>query len=248
MRDVRVRHPPTRVASTASAASIHRALLAQHDPARALGTQRYFKTGPGEYGEGDRFLGIPVPALRRTARDHRALAMRSVMTLLRSSWHEERQLALFILVWQFEHGTESEQADIYARYLQHTQYINNWDLVDCSAPQIVGGWLLRRDRWPLETLRASSSVWERRIAVLATFAFVKQGEFACSLRLAQCLLTDTHDLIHKAVGWMLRDIGDGDRATLERFLDQHVSAMPRTMLRYAIEHFPDGLRRAYLAR
>ena len=245
---VRARNPPTRVASTDSAASIHRELLARQDPVRAVGVQRYFKTGPGEYGEGDRFLGIPVPELRRVARVHRALAMRSVMTLLRSSWHEERQLALFMLVWQFEHGTELLQADIYARYLQHTRYINNWDLVDCSARQIVGGWLLHRDRLLLETLRVSASVWERRIAVLATFAFVKQGEFTYSLQLAQSLLTDTHDLMHKAVGWMLRDIGDGDRATLERFLDQHVSTMPRTMLRYAIEHFPDRLRRAYLAR
>ncbi len=240
-----MKHTPTAVPS---ATSILNALLKLRNPVRALHSHAYFKTAPGEYGEGDQFLGIPVPMLRRLSKENRTLPIRSAMTLLRLPWHEARHLALLILVWQFERGTESEQADIFARYLQHTQFINNWDLVDCLARQIVGGWLLNRDRAPLETLVRSRVLWERRIGVLALFRLVQEGEFDYPLRIARLLLTDPHDLMHKAVGWMLRDIGDGDRATLERFLDAHVAAMPRTMLCHAIEHFPEPRRRHYLAR
>lgn len=240
-----MKHTPTAVPS---ATSILNALVALRNPARALRAQAYFKTAPGEYGEGDQFLGIPVPTLRRLSKEHRTLPIRSVMTLLRSPWHEARQLALFILVLQFERGDEVKREDVYPRYVQHTQYINNWDLVDCSARQIVGGWLLSRDRAPIETLVRSRVLWERRIGVLALFRLVEDGEFDYPLQIARLLLTDPHDLMHKAVGWMLRDIGDGDRATLERFLDAHVAKMPRTMLRYAIEHFPEQRRRQYLAR
>ncbi len=231
-----------------STASLLEALVALRNPVRALQSQAFFKTAPGEYGEGNQFLGIPVPTLRQLSRTHRAMSTRSVIALLQSPWHEARQLALFILVLQFERGDEVKREDVYTRYVQHTLYINNWDLVDCSARQIVGGWLLDRDRAPIETLVRSRVLWERRIGVLALFRLVEEGECEYPLQIARLLLSDPHDLMHKAVGWMLRDIGDGDRATLERFLDAHVAKMPRTMLRYAIEHFPEQQRRHYLAR
>ncbi len=240
-----MKHTPTAVPS---ATAILKELVALRNPTRALHAQAYFKTAPGEYGEGDQFLGIPVPTIRRLSKEHRTLPIRSVMTLLRSPWHEVRQLALFILVLQFERGSEAQQADIYTRYLQHTRYINNWDLVDCSARQVVGGWLLERDRSPIDTLIRSSVLWERRIGVLALFRLVEEGEFGYPLEVARVLLTDRHDLMHKAVGWMLRDVGDADPAVLRRFLDAHVQAMPRTTLRYAIEHLTPRLRREYLAK
>lgn len=219
--------------------------LANPDTARAL--QRFFKTGPGEYGEGDRFLGIKVPAIRSVAKAHRNLPLRQVRQLLKSRRHEERMASLFILVFQFAMADEPQRQRIYELYLRSTRHINNWDLVDCSAGQIVGGHLIDKSRDPLFVLARSRSLWERRIAVLATFPFIRRGEYAPTLDLAELLRDDPEDLIHKAVGWMLREVGKRDRAAEEAFLRRHCRRMPRTMLRYAIERFPEALRQHYLA-
>jgi 3-methyladenine DNA glycosylase AlkD len=215
-------------------------------PSHAKALQWYFKTGPGDYGEGDRFIGVRVPGLRRVVREIGDTDQRTIQTLLRSPIHEERMVALLLLVRQFERGDAAERERIVCFYLGQTDRINNWDLVDLSAPTIIGGWFLDRDRTPLHALARSSSLWERRIAVLACFAFIRQKEFADAFRIAKTLLTDPHDLIHKAVGWMLREIGKRDRAALEAFLASHYRRMPRTMLRYAIERLPEPRRQAYL--
>ena len=221
-------------------------LRAVATPERAAGAQRFFKTGPGEYGEGDKFLGVTAPELRLLTRQFGDLPLRDVRKLLTSEWHEERVLALLILVHQYERGDEQMRDAIYDAYLRSTRHINNWDLVDCSAAQIVGAHLAARSRAPLRQLAKSSSVWERRIAIIATFHFIRRGEFDETLRIAEMLLADRHDLIHKAVGWMLREVGSRDRSTEERFLDAHAATMPRTMLRYALEKFPAGLRSRYM--
>lgn len=217
------------------------------DPRDAQHAQRFFKTGPGEYGEGDVFLGIRVPAARQLARELRGQVSRvTACELLQSEFHEARLLALLLLVDQFRRGDEPARRAIYAAYLSHADRINNWDLVDLSAPDIVGGWLLDRSRRPLRRLARSRVLWERRIAVLATFAFIRRGEFSDILELAELLLHDRHDLMHKAVGWMLREVGKRDDAALTRFLDAHAAVMPRTMLRYAIERMPAPRRLHYL--
>ena len=205
--------------------------------------QGYFKTGAGQYGAGDRFLGISVPNLRKVAREFRDLDRDSLLELLHSEWHEERLLALVILVEQFERGDDS----IYALYLANTAFINNWDLVDASAPQIVGGHLATRSRAPLRKLAKSKSLWERRIAIVATYFFIRQKDFDDTLAIADLLLADPHDLIHKAVGWMLREVGKRDRRVLDSFLETRAAKMPRTMLRYAIERFEESERKRYLA-
>jgi 3-methyladenine DNA glycosylase AlkD len=230
-----------------TAASLHRRLLALRDPARAAGVARFFKTGPGEYGAGDRFLGINLPTLRRLARDHRALPLRDVATLLESPWHEERLVALLILVWRYARAEPRERDAIYRLYLRRRARVNNWDLVDLSAEHIVGAHL--RDGGPrvLAELARSKRLWDRRIAMLATFHYIKRGEYRPTLRIARALLLDEHDLIHKAVGWMLREVGKRDRAVAEAFLRRHAPRMPRTMLRYATERFPAALRSRYLA-
>lgn len=222
---------------------------------RALGNERdaavlsrFFKTGPGEYGEGDVFLGVRVPAIRGVAGRYAGLPLRSVTALLKSPYHECRLLALLILVLQCEHSAEDERRVRVEAYLTHTQYINNWDLVDLSADRILGAWLFKRDRGLLYVLADSSWLWDRRIAMLTTLHFIKRDDYADTLGIAACLLHDTHDLIHKAVGWMLREVGKRDQSVEEQFLKQHATGMPRTMLRYAIERFPEPLRQAYLAR
>jgi 3-methyladenine DNA glycosylase AlkD len=216
-------------------------------PARAEAVARYFKTGKGEYGAGDRFLGISVPDLRRLSATYRDMPLRQVSALLSSPWHEARLLALFILVRQYGRGTATHRDAIHALYLRQLRYVNNWDLVDSSATSIVGPHLRGRDRQRLLTrLAQSSSVWKRRAAVLATFHDIKNGTFAEPLRIARLLIDDPHDLIHKAVGWMLREVGKRDQGIEEEFLRRHAATMPRTMLRYAIERFPERLRRQYL--
>ena len=212
----------------------------------AEGLQWYFKTGPGQYGEGDVFIGIRIPAIRHLVKEFRDAEERALLTLLASPIHEARVLALFILVRQFEAGTLEVQSRIHRLYLAHTDRINNWDLVDLSAPTIVGGYLLNRSRRPLVRLAKSKCLWERRIAILATFAFIRRNQFADSLAIADRLLHDPHDLIHKAVGWMLREVGKRDQAVLESFLKPRCGTMPRTMLRYAIERFPEAKRQSYL--
>jgi 3-methyladenine DNA glycosylase AlkD len=216
------------------------------DPAQAAVLRRFFKTGPGEYGEGDRFLGIKVPVIRSVAWRHRGLPQSQVIRLLKSEWHEARLAALVILTLQFEKADESLRQRIHGLYLRHTRCINNWDLVDLSAPNIVGAYLLKQGPAELESLARSESLWERRIAIVATHAFIRRDIVSPTLRLARMLLADEHDLIHKAVGWMLREVGKRDRAALESFLRSHCRRMPRTMLRYAIERLPEESRRAYL--
>lgn len=229
-----------------TARDIQAEFRALQDPDYAANLAWFFKTGPGEYGEGDRFLGIRVPAVRAVAKTHRDLPLRSVRALLKSPFHEERLLALLIMVLQFKRGDEQRRRQIYDTYLAHTEWINNWDLVDLSAYHIVGAWLHERSRRPLRRLARSTSLWERRIAILATFDFIQRREFDESLTIARLLLHDPHDLIHKAVGWMLREIGKRDQAREEAFLKETYRTMPRTMLRYAIERFPEPLRQAYL--
>jgi len=208
--------------------------------------QGFFKTGPGEYGEGDIFLGIVVPDIRRTAKEFHDAPLVEVIKLLRSAVHEERLLALLILVSQFTNGDEAQKKKIYSLYLKNTAFINNWDLVDLSAPNIVGAYLLNRSRKPLYTLARSRDLWKRRISILATSAFIRKNDFKDTLAISAILLRDEHDLIHKAVGWMLREVGKRSLAAEERFLKQYYRSMPRTMLRYAIERFPEAKRRRYL--
>ena len=226
---------------------VRRELRAEADPADAVNLQRFFKTGPGQYGEGDRFLGVRVPVLRGLARTHRALPVPDALTLLASKWHEERALALFILVRHYARSDDAGKQAIYDAYLANARYINNWDLVDASAEHIVGAHIEPNGLSVLDRLAMSADVWERRIAMLATFHWIKRREFGPALRIAERLLDDKHDLIQKAVGWMLREIGNRDRAVEEKFLRLHCRTMPRTMLRYAIEKFPEPLRRRYLS-
>jgi 3-methyladenine DNA glycosylase AlkD len=217
------------------------------DKERATFMLRFFRTGPGDYGEGDRFLGLRVPDVRRIAREFRSLSLADVRALLASKWHEERLLALVILTHQFANGSASEREQIYRLYLSSTDRINNWDLVDVTAPRIVGAYLVERDRRPLRRLAKSRSLWERRIAIVATQHFIRRGELDDTFEIATLLIDDRHDLIHKAAGWMLREAGKRDRGRLERFLDTFASSMPRTMLRYAIETLPNDLRLKYMA-
>jgi 3-methyladenine DNA glycosylase AlkD len=208
--------------------------------------QRFFKTGPGEYGEGDRFRGIRVPVLRKLARKYRQLPLAEAADLLRSAFHEDRLLALFIMIHHYYKGEGVVRSNIHHLYLEHTAFVNNWDLVDASAPHLVGHYLKDRAKDPLPRLAASSILWERRIAIMATFTFIKEGDFRETLRIAGLLLADPEDLIHKAVGWMLREVGKREMTVAEAFLRAHHQEMPRTMLRYAIEKFPEAKRQAYL--
>lgn len=208
--------------------------------------RRFFKTGPGEYGEGDCFIGVQVPATRKVAKRHASIPLRQVRSLLNSPVHEERLLALLILVQKYGKADSTEQHALYEFYTAHTARINNWDLVDLSADKIVGAYLLSRKRTVLRRLARSNDLWERRIAIVATFHFIRHGQFEDTLAVAGLLLGDDHDLIHKAVGWMLREVGKRDQAAEERFLKCHYRIMPRTMLRYAIERFAEPKRQAYL--
>jgi 3-methyladenine DNA glycosylase AlkD len=216
------------------------------DKERAKNSKWFFKTGPGEYGEGDRFLGIKVPDLRKLAKEYQGIPLTEVTRILRSPIHEERLLALLILVRSYAKGDDRFKEKIYHLYLKNTRYINNWDLVDLSAVYIVGAFLMEKSKKPLYALAKSKDMWERRIAIIATFYFIKDGEFTDAMKIARMLLSDKEDLIHKAVGWMLREVGKRHLATEERFLKEHYKKMPRTMLRYAIERFPEAKRQRYL--
>jgi 3-methyladenine DNA glycosylase AlkD len=213
---------------------------------RATASRRYFKTGPGEYGAGDVFLGITVPEIRKLAKEYQDITLTEATQLLHSTIHEERLLALLILVRAYSRGDGHTKKRIYELYLQNTPYINNWDLVDTSADHIVGAFLRGKSKKPLYALARSSDLWERRIAIMATFHFIKGGEFTETLKIARTLLSDEEDLIHKAVGWMLREIGKRRIQIEERFLKEYYKKMPRTMLRYAIERFPEQKRQGYL--
>ena len=208
--------------------------------------QRYFKTGPGQYGEGDLFRGIRVPRIRKLARTYRHIAPDQCEQLLRSAYHEDRLLALLILIDQYAGADETGKTRIYQSYLGHSRFINNWDLVDCSAKYIIGPYLSGRSKAPLYRLAGSPVIWERRMAVLATFHFISKGEFDDALKIAGLLLNDPEDLIQKAVGWMLREVGKIDPRREEEFLNSRYRHMSRTTLRYAIERFPEAKRLAYL--
>lgn len=227
-------------------AELKTALRAAARPGDAEFLQRFFKTGPGEYGEGDVFIGVRVPAIRKLAAQSGALELARVLPLLQSQYHEERLLALVMLVRRFERGAAEERQQLFHLYLREVRWINNWDLVDVSAPNIVGAWLLDKPRDPLRALARSPGLWERRIAVVATFAFIRKHQYEDTLQLSEHLLGDRHDLIHKACGWMLREVGKRDLSALTNFLDRHADRMPRTMLRYAIERLPPAQRQAYL--
>ncbi|MBL9166656.1 MAG: DNA alkylation repair protein [Verrucomicrobiales bacterium] len=229
--------------------SLRRELHALGNPVRAASSSRFFKTGPGEYGEGDQFLGLSVPQVRALLPATDALSEPDLLSLLCSEWHEERLLALFILVRRFGKMKRDEagQKHLVDLYLANTRWINNWDLVDTSAPHILGVWLLQRDRRVLKRLAASSSLWEQRIAVLATQTFIREGDFNDTLQLCETFLGHRHDLMHKACGWMLREIGKRELSVLRTFLNSHAPRMPRTMLRYAIEKLSEKERRHYLS-
>jgi 3-methyladenine DNA glycosylase AlkD len=219
-------------------------------PAKAASSQRFFKTGPGRYGEGDQFLGLTVPEIRALVPQSDDLSEADVLTLLHSEWHEERLMALLIWVRRFVKAKKDEllRERIVDLYLANTKWINNWDLVDTSAPQILGAWLLKRDRSVLQTLAKSKSLWEQRISVLATQAFIRAAEFDNTVQLCEGFLDHPHDLMHKACGWMLREAGKRDEEVLLSFLDQHAAQMPRTMLRYAIEKLSPEVRQGYMRR
>ena len=216
-------------------------------PERATHSLRFFKTGPGQYGEGDKFLGLTVPEMRKIARKYRELGDDAALELLASPWHEERLVALLVLVDGYERGDDQRRKAIHRAYLANARWINNWDLVDLSASQIVGRHLEAKDIKLLERLARSKNVWERRIAIVSTFAFLKRDDLEPTLKIAEMLLGDSHDLIHKAVGWLLREVGKRDRAALDRFLQNHYDRLPRTALRYAIERHPPNIRKKYLA-
>jgi 3-methyladenine DNA glycosylase AlkD len=233
--------PPT-------AASIRRQLRALADPSRVPVLQRFFRAGEGEYAEGDRFIGVTVPRIRALCRECRGTSVSEIDRLLQSPVHEDRLAALLLLVDAFTQGEDERKREIYDFYLANTRRINNWDLVDSSAPQIVGAWLRDRNKAPLTRLAKSTMVWERRIAIVATQDFIRQRQLDETFRIADLLLDDRHDLVHKATGWMLREAGKRDEAALRAWLDDRHTRMPRTMLRYAIERLPERERLAYLGR
>ncbi len=209
---------------------------------------RFFKTGKGEYGEGDIFLGIKVPIQRQIVKKYQDLPLSDVQQLLNSKIHEHRLVGVLILVRQFQKADDEQRRVIYKMYLKNAKRINNWDLVDLSAPNIVGTYLLDKSRKVLYKLARSKNLWERRIAMLGTYTFIRHNDFKDALAISKILLRDSHDLIHKAVGWMLREVGKRDQGVEEKFLKLYYKKMPRTMLRYAIEKFPEQKRQSYLRK
>jgi len=244
----------TKVMKAEAADDVRKELRSMADPVKAAILQRFFKTGPGQYGEGDLFMGIMVPHLRKISKKFSQLRLGEVRTLLYSQVHEERLVALLILVCRYNSSSNSmkEKEEIVKFYLDNIKHVNNWDLVDMSAPYILGAHLLvdnnigdRTQRLLLYKLAKSENIWERRIAIVSTHHFIRNGDFSDTLKIAEMLLHDRHDLIHKAVGWMLREVGKRDVAAEEAFLEKHWSIMPRTMLRYAIERLPESERHRY---
>jgi 3-methyladenine DNA glycosylase AlkD len=235
-------------ASKLSAGAVKNALAAAADVGRAQGAQKYFKTGPGEYGQGDVFIGVTVPDQRRVAKTYLELPDRDLVTLLKSKIHEHRNTACLIMALRAQKADRQQLRELLDIYLGNTHRINNWDLVDSSAPDVVGRAFMAKlvTQSQLRSLAKSDLLWERRIAVLATFASIREGNFAPTLDLAKRLLNDEHDLMHKAVGWMLREVGNRSSDTLRAFLDSYTPLMPRTMLRYAIERLPEDIRTSYM--
>lgn len=216
-------------------------------PTRAISSLRFFKTGKGQYGEGDKFIGITVPDIRKVSKQYLDLSLEDVLSLLHSPIHEERLCALLILVSQYQKGDNKKQKQIFDLYLKNYKYINNWDLIDLTAPRIVGAYLFDKPKDILYKLAKSKNLWQRRVAILATFQFIYYGQSQDTLKISKILLHDEHDLIQKAVGWMLREVGKRvDEKILLDFLKDNYKIMPRTMLRYAIEILPNSKRLAYL--
>ena len=214
------------------------------NPEKAKLLQRFFKTGKGDYGEGDIFLGIMVPEQRKIANKYKDITLIKIQNLLNSKIHEYRLISLFILISKYQRS--GNKKEIVNFYLKNTKNINNWDLIDLSAPKIIGNYLLDKDRSLLYKLAKSKSLWEKRISILATAEFIRNNQFKDTLKISEILLNDKHDLIHKGVGWMLREVGKRDQKIEEKFLKKHYKKMPRTMLRYAIEKFSDEKRKFYL--
>jgi 3-methyladenine DNA glycosylase AlkD len=241
---------PSRRAGTVSAETIMKELAKAADAEKAAFYPRFFKTGPGEYAEGDRFLGVTVPEQRRIARRHRDTPLTELAKLVGSPLHEHRLTGFLILNEQFRKADEEARARLFAFCLKHLAGLNNWDLVDTVAPKIIGEHLIAHPelRKMLHTFAADSLLWKRRIAIIATQAFIRRGDFEDTLVIAERLLHDPHDLIHKAVGWMLREVGERDLPRLEAFLERHAGEMPRTMLRYALEKLPPQRRRHFMER
>jgi 3-methyladenine DNA glycosylase AlkD len=231
-----------------TAADAKKKLLEIASPEIAKSSARFFKTGPGEYGEGDVFIGIKVPNLRAVAREFRNLPLTEVEILLQSPIHEDRSLALLILVLGVAKADDAHRKAVYDFYLSNTRFVNNWDLVDASARELVGDYLIDKSRKPLYGLAKSASLWERRIAIVATYPFIKNGKFDDTLKISQILFADEEDLIHKATGWMLREVGKKHEPTLESFLEKHAAKMPRTALRYAIERMTPKKRQRFMQR
>ncbi|WP_051184860.1 DNA alkylation repair protein [Leptospira broomii] len=216
------------------------------DPAKAKILAGFFKTGPGQYGEGDIFLGIQVPSLRKISKKYRGLPLKEMQVLVRSKLHEERLTGFFILCETFSKTEEIYRKQLHDFYLKNLRYVNNWDLVDLSSRIMIGEYLLDKDRSFLYELAKSKSLWERRISIISTYAFIRESDFSDTIRISRILRNDSEDLIHKAVGWMLREVGNRNLQTEIKFLDKNAGKMPRTMLRYAIEKFPEPLRKKYL--
>lgn len=229
-----------------SAQEVKKALSKYASKDKAAFFPYFFKTGKGQYGEGDKFIGITVPDQRKVVKDFIGLSLDEIKKLLASPIHEHRLVALIILVSQYQKGDEKAKEKIFKFYFKNMSRINNWDLVDCSCRDIVGEHLEKRDRKILYRLAKSKNLWERRIAMVSTWAYIRKGDLKDTFAIAELLLSDTHDLIHKAVGWMLREAGKRDEKALHAFLSAHVKAMPRTALRYSIEKFPADVRKAYL--
>jgi len=215
---------------------ITKALKAHSSPERAAFYPNYFKTGKGEYGEGDRFLGVSIPDQRKISKQFSGVNFENVLLLLKSPYHEHRMTGLLILTYKFEKTDDKGRKAIYDFYFKHRQFVNNWDLVDSSAHKIMGAYLQDKDRNVLLKLAKSDDLWDKRIAMIATWGYIRQGDFEDALKIAEILVQDKHDLIHKAVGWMLREIGKKDAESERKFLRKHHATMPRTMWRYAIEN------------
>jgi len=231
-------------------AQIKKELLEKADPEKAKIFLRFFKTSPGHYGEGDKFIGLTVPEQRKIAMKYKDASLQDLTELIRNPIHEYRLTALLILTYKYKAANEDLRKQIYDFYLENYDCINNWDLVDVTAPNIVGEYLLDRPsrRKILYEFAGSDNLWKKRIAIISTFTFIKNSQYEDTLNIAEILLNDKHDLIHKAVGWMLREIGKRNLGILEKFLDKHTTSMPRTMLRYAIEKFDEEKRKYYMEK
>ncbi|MFH1412585.1 MAG: DNA alkylation repair protein [bacterium] len=231
-----------------SLTKLKQAIAKQGNPKKAKLYARFFKTGKGQYGEGDKFLGLTVPEQRNIAKQYQNLSLADVKKLLASLYHEHRLTGSLILVAKYKSGDDKQKKQFFDFYLKNTHAFNNWDLVDLTSPNIVGDYLLNKDKSILYKLAKSNNLWQRRISIIATFAFINNNQLNDTIKLAKILLNDKHDLIHKAAGWMLREAGKRDIKVLKKFLDQNVKQMPRTMLRYSIEKFPEKERKYYLKK